>query len=179
MTLHLATPVCAAAVLLAISPAAAQDADPDMLSFALGAFDATNIGEDNGFATAEGRVELRLGGKLLGVGEVWRGFGPLIGVMANADGAVMGYAGIYADIRLGRNVVLQPSTSVAAYGKGSSKDLGGVLEFNSGVLLAYRFESQSQLGIEVTHISNASVYDDNPGVNSVLVQYAVPLGRLW
>ncbi|HID90986.1 TPA: hypothetical protein EYP44_03395, partial [Candidatus Bathyarchaeota archaeon] len=39
------------------------------------------------------------------------------------------------------------------------KDLGGALEFRSGIEASYAFENDSRLGVAFNHISNASLYD--------------------
>lgn len=157
----------------------ARAADPDQLGFGVAVFDLLDLGEEGNKGTVEGRVELRFGGKIWGTGEVWRGIGPLVGVMANADGGVLGYAGIYADFRFAQNIVLQPFTSVGGYRQGDSIDLGGVLQFQSGLLLGYRFDSGHQLGVYFNHTSNSGLGDTNHGVDALGVMYSLPFGRLF
>ena len=135
---------------------------PHYLNLAVGTFEAFDD-EDSAFA---GQVEWRFGRKLLG-------FGPLIGALSNTDGGVIGYAGIYLDLALGR-FVLSPQTGVGAYEKGSSKDLGGTFEFISGLDLSYRFADRSRLGVRYEHISNANLHDTNPGADILLLNYGIP-----
>jgi hypothetical protein len=97
-----------------------------------------------------------------------------MGVMANTDGGVFGYGGIYADIKY-RNLVATPFFTVGGYHQGGSKDLGGTFQFRSGMTFAYQFNRGSRLGVRFAHISNASIYDNNPGENEVLLTYAIPL----
>ena len=99
--------------------------------------------------------------------------------MTNTDRGVFGYGGIYADIRLGDRMVVYPSAGLGGYSEGDSRNLGGVFQFHLGVTAAYRFEDDSSLGITVTHISNASIHDETPGVESILLTYTVPLKRLF
>jgi len=135
---------------------------PHYLNLAVGTFEGFDD-KDNAFA---GQVEWRFGRKLLG-------FGPLVGAMSNTDGGVIGYAGIYLDLALGR-FVLSPQTGIGAYEKGSSKDLGGTFEFISGLGLSYQFADLSRLGIRYEHISNANLHDNNPGADILLLNYGIP-----
>ena len=157
------------------APALAQD--PDLLSVSAGAFDFDDYENE----AAELRVEYRSGWKILGFefGPVFRGIGPMVGLMANTDGGVFGYGGIYSDIQFGERVVLFPSVALGGYNEGDSRDLGGVFQFQLGLTAAYRFEDDSSLGITFAHISNASIHDKNPGVESLLLTYTISLGRLF
>ena len=75
--------------------------------------------------------------------------------------------------------MLRPSFAVGAYADGNGKDLGGVLEFRSAIALAWRFDDRSRLGVEFSHLSNAGIYDTNPGTENLTVNYSVPLDRLF
>ena len=163
------------AFIVSAAPVLAQD--PDLISVSAGAYDF----EDYEDESAELRVEYRSGWKILGVefGPVFRGIGPMVGLMADTNGGVFGYGGIYADIRLGDRVVVYPTTGLGGHSEGDSRDLGGVFQFHLGVAATYRFEDDSSLGITVTHISNATIHDENPGVETILLTYTVPLKQLF
>lgn len=125
---------------------------------------------DEGFlgdASAMGKLEWRYGGK------VWI-FGPVLGVLANNDGGVLGYGGIYADLRLG-DFLVTPQFAISAYERGDGPDLGGVLEFRSAVTVSYRFDNGIRLGIGGSHISNARIHDRNPGTEEIYISVAFPL----
>ena len=49
------------------------------------------------------------------------------------------------------------------------------MEFRTGAELAWRFDGKGRLGIAFHHISNASIYDRNPGTEMLVLTYAVPL----
>ena len=104
---------------------------------------------------------------------------PMVGGFVTTDGSLYGYGGIYTDFDLSDQVVLRPSFAVGAYSDGDGKDLGGVLEFRSGIELAWRFANRSRLGLEFTHISNAGIYDHNPGMETLTVNYSMPLDSLF
>ncbi len=149
--------------IVAAGPAAAQEGE--FLALSLGAFDIAN----DDIAT-EGRFEYRLD-------ELGYNIGPMVGVMFNSDAGAYLYGGFFLDLEFG-NWVVMPNLAVGAYGKGSGKDLGHVIEFRSALELAYRFANRSRLGIAVSHISNANLGDSNPGVESLVITYAIPFDRL-
>jgi hypothetical protein len=100
---------------------------------------------------------------------------PFGGVMASTDGALYGYAGFMVDIFFGKRIVFTPNVAVGLYADGDGKALGSVIEFRSGVELAYRFDSRARLGIAFHHISNASISANNPGTESVTLVFSLPL----
>ena len=161
------TRAAAAAVALAVmaaGPAAAQEGE--FLALSLGGFD---IARDD--TATEARVEYRLD-------DIGYNIGPMVGVMFNSDASVYFYGGFFLDFEFG-NWVVMPNLAVGAYVEGNGKDLGHVVEFRSGVELAYRFDDRSRLGIAFSHISNANLGERNPGAGSLVVTYAIHLDRLW
>jgi len=105
------------------------------------------------------------------------GVRPMIGINVTNDSAVYGYAGLNWDVPLlDKQLYLIPNFAVGAYKRGDGRDLGGALEFRSGLELAYQFKNAQRLGIAFNHISNASIYKHNPGSETLLVSYSVPLG---
>ena len=139
--------------------------DPSFLALSAGGFDVN----DNETA-AEARIEFRWNRKFLG-------FKPMIGLLGNSKGGIYGYGGINFDVYLGRRWVLMPNFAVGGYRRGASKNLGNVLEFRSGLELAYRFDDRSRLGVAISHISNASISDNNPGTESLVLTYSIPIGN--
>lgn len=141
--------------------------NPSYLDFGVGAFDV-----DHSNQSAAGYVEYRYGKKLFNI------VGPLAGIMANTDGGVFGYGGIYGDAKFW-NLVVTPFFSVGGYHRGGSKDLGGVFQFREGITIAYEFDKGfnqgSRIGFRYAHISNAGIHDRNPGENELLLTYAIPL----
>ena len=157
--------LAAVVALVLLRPGAAAAGDPDYLSFSVGGFD---VHDD--MTTAEFRVEYR---------SDWRRYilTPMVGLMANADGGVYGYGGVFIDFYFGRRLVVSPNFAVGAYRHGGSKDLGSVIEFRSGLELAYRFDDRSRLGLAFQHISNASIDKNNPGTESLVLTYSIPFGE--
>lgn len=137
--------------------------DPAFLTFGAGVFDFHRSTK-----AAEFAVSYRSNQR-------WWIFKPHAGILGTSKGGVYGWWGLLVDVYLGQNWVVTPSTSIGAYGRGSGKDLGSALEFRSGLELAYRFENKSRVGFGVYHLSNASTGRKNPGEESLLVYYAMPI----
>jgi len=138
---------------------------PNYVDLGIGVFDVFKR-DEHSKRSLSGRVELRIGEKLYG-------FGPLIGLMANTDGGVDGYGGLYVDLAVG-DVIVTPIAAVSGYAQGDSVDLGGVFQFRIGLGAAYEFENDLRVGVRLAHISNAGIHDDNPGEEEVYFTVALP-----
>ena len=157
--------------LIAGSPALAQDRGA--LAVALGAF---SVEEPD--RAAELRLEYQSAIRVF-ERSLWSdfdGFAPLIGLMANSDGAVFGYGGIQTDIALDERWVATPAFGVGGYHEADSRDLGGIFQFHLGLTIAYGVAEGQSLGLTWAHISNAGIHEANPSANSLLVTYRVRLG---
>ncbi len=153
-----------ATAMLALTGATAAHAD-DYLSVNLGEFNALRTNQQAFQFGAEYRFS-----------EVSYGIRPIIGAFGTGDSSAYGYAGLNWDVALLPNqLYLVPNFAVGAYHEGDGKNLGGTLEFRSGIELDYQFQNQHQLGVALNHISNASIYSHNPGEESVIVTYSVPV----
>ena len=143
--------------------------DPDFLSVGAGWFD-WNREKDVG---GEFRLEYRSDHK-------WWIFKPFL--MAAATNHKMSFLGmgVLVDIHLGRRLVLTPSFAPTWWrGETEGLDLGYPLEFRSQMELAYRFNDRSRLGVAISHYSNASLGDSNPGTETLSVYYSIPLNVLF
>lgn len=99
---------------------------------------------------------------------------PFVGGSVTTDAGLYGYAGLALDIYFGEHVVVTPNFAPALYEEGDGKDLGYALEFRSGIEVAWRFEDRSRLGIALHHLSNAGLGDDNPGTETLMLNYSMP-----
>jgi lipid A 3-O-deacylase len=144
-------------------------ADPPRIAVGAGAFDVTpSASNRHGGTAAELRAEYRFGDVLWFVS-------PFIGVQGTSDAAFYGYGGFGVDVNFGPNIVLTPNVAAGYFARGSGTNLGSWWEFRSGAELAWRFENMSRLGVAVHHTSNAGLTKRNPGEQSVLLMYSVPL----
>lgn len=158
----------ATGLLFAQSGGALAQEDPAFLSIGAGYFDWNRQKDE----AAEFRLEYRDDHKL------WI-FRPLAGIMGTSDGAVYGFAGVGVDVFFGNRFVVTPSFAPGYYHEGSGLDLGYGLEFRSQIEFAYRFDNRSRLGLAVSHMSNASLGDTNPGTESAILYYSMPINMIF
>lgn len=152
-----------------VSVAPAKADDPSFLTFGVGAFDF-NRQKDEG---VEFRLDYRTDYKL------WI-FKPFLTAAGVSNGMSFLGAGVLVDVYFGNRFVVTPSFAPTWWrGKTDTLDLGHALEFRSQIEFAYRFDDRSRLGVAVSHSSNASLGDTNPGTESVLVNYSYPLEKMF
>jgi lipid A 3-O-deacylase len=145
-----------------LGPIVVHGNEADHLLLGAGVFD---LRDD---PSGAGTVEYRFGRKVFVVGLA-------LGLMTNTDGGLFGYVGAYGDLSY-KKIYMTPQLAIGGYREGSSKDLGGVFQFRQSLDLAYRFGNGHRLGIRAAHISNADIYDINPGEEELLLTYSFPLG---
>jgi lipid A 3-O-deacylase len=147
----------------------AQAEDKALINLSAGMFDW----ESSRTQEFEGRIEYRSGYGLFESDGAFRGFKPLVGLMATTGGSVFGYAGLAAPFAFddGRWEIV-PSGGIGAYSKGNGLDLGGTFEFHLGIGASYAVTGDSRLGLAIYHISNAGTHRKNPGVNTVAVTWS-------
>lgn len=85
--------------------------------------------------------------------------------------------GIGFEMKMLRHIVIAPSFMPGLYIKGSGRNLGYPIEFRSCFDLAYEWNCGWRLGVQVFHISNASLGRRNPGMNVHLLVLSIPLKR--
>ncbi len=99
---------------------------------------------------------------------------PAVGVAGTEDGNTWAYGGLRLDFKLG-SWVITPQFAVALYERGNGRELGGALEFRSGIEVAHKFPGGPRVGLLFYHLSNADIYHLNPGSNSLVL--TLSLGR--
>lgn len=143
--------------------------EPSVVEIGAGVFDVAREEHWLSHGTpAAFAVALRLGGK------AWYA-GPMLGALANHQGGVYGYGGFYFDFSPihARRWRLSPSFGVGGYRRGEGKPLTHTLAFQVAGTVTYDLDGRSRLGLTVSHISNAFIYNPNPGAESILLTYAV------
>jgi hypothetical protein len=107
-------------------------------------------------------------------------FKPHAGILGTSSGIAYGYAGLLVDIYFGKRFVVTGSTAVGAYNRGDDSALGNsTIQFRSGIETSYRFDDRSRVGLGFYHISNAGLSKKNPGEETLLVNYAMPIGKIF
>jgi len=139
--------------------------DPGYLIINAGAFD---FHRDT--SAAQFGAQYRMGKKL------WI-IKPVVGIFGTSDGAVYGYGGFGIDLYFGKCkcIIFTPDFAVGYFDKGDGKDLGNKVEFRSGGEVSYRFQDRSRIGFAIHHLSNASLSDSNPGEESFMANYSIPI----
>ena len=146
----------------------AAHADGDYLSLNAGDYNALRSGQEHDFQYG---AEYRFS-------DIGYGLHPIIGGFGTSKSAAYGYGGINWDVALLPNqLYIVPNFAVGAYKEGDSgsKQLGGALEFRSGIEMDYQFPNAMQVGIALNHISNAGIYAHNSGEETVMGTYSIPV----
>lgn len=100
---------------------------------------------------------------------------PIAGLMAAGDGSTYAYAGARIERPFRARWIFSPSFAAGFYSRDRGKELGGVLEFRTGLEIAYRLGGSHRLGAALYHLSNAGINGDNPGTESLLLTYSTGL----
>ncbi|MDT7951972.1 MAG: acyloxyacyl hydrolase [Acetobacteraceae bacterium] len=167
-------PFCLSLLLASCASIGAQAAGPDLLVFGAGATDVLR----NQKSAAEVRFEYRPAWSLVPFVEPLLQIKPWAGLEVTTRGSLWGGAGILLDVPVGPFVVI-PSFGVGGYERGSGKNLGSALEFRSQIEVGYVFRDQSRVTAAFSHLSNAGITRRNPGTEAVVIQYMLPIGRLF
>ncbi|MGB0681264.1 MAG: acyloxyacyl hydrolase [Magnetovibrionaceae bacterium] len=153
---------------VALQPGQARADDPAFLTIAGGWFDFNRQKDQGG----EYRLEYRSDYKLWVVK-------PFAAIAGSETGNFFVGAGILADIYFGRRWVVTPSFAPHYYAGGNDDlDLGYELEFRSQLEVAYRFDNRARLGLAISHYSNASLGDSNPGTETLSLNLSWPMEAL-
>ena len=156
-------------IILAVSEMEARA--PDWISVAAGAYDILRPKR----TTAEFEIEYKFHVRKWGSPIEWLEFLPLVGVMTNINRGGYLYAGLNFDFTFFNHLLFSPGLAAGYYWPGSGKNLGFPLEFRSGVELAWQFCDYRRLGVHFYHLSNASLGKHNPGEESLVLYYDIPI----
>ncbi len=99
---------------------------------------------------------------------------PAYGVAGTKDGNAWIYGGLRLEMKVG-DWLVTPQFAVSLYDEGGGKDLGGVLEFRSGLEATRQLGDGPRFGLLFYHLSNGGFYTFNPGSNSLVMKLS--LGR--
>ncbi len=154
------------ALVLGLAASAARADDPDLLAVGAGTYNVLRQSKE-----AELRLEYRFSDRFLYIVR------PVVGMLATDERSFYAYGGIRLDFEIDRHFVIMPEAAFGYWSRGNGRDLGGPVEFKTGGEVAYRFDDYSRLGFLFDHISNAGIYRKNPGVESALIVYSIPIGR--
>ncbi len=98
------------------------------------------------------------------------GWGAALSV--DADGGAHLGAGLIGVYSLNDRWFVEGSVMPGYYNEGSDEnDLGGSFQIRSLLGLGYTLNGGDKISVAITHKSNASTQDPNPGVNTLLLRY--------
>jgi len=152
--------------LLSASPA--QAGQPAAIEVSAGQFSALRgsaaheIGWELGFASRRFRWLPR----------VVPGLSPTVGAMATAKGTLYVYGGFRCDLPLGKTWRWSPQLATGVFYRYAGHNLGGALEFRSGIEVSRRLGERAHLGLTLYHLSNAGLFDSNPGSESLVLTFS-------
>ena len=158
---------------LSIPFLAAAGHPPDLFTVALGSFDFYR----EKYRTLELNLEYKFHSKFLKSPIDVLEFRPLVGIMGNARGSGYVYLGIDFDLVFFDHLLISPGFAAGYYWQGNGKDLGYPIEFRSGVELGWQFSDYRRLGLHFYHLSNASIGQRNPGEESLVFFYDIPIAK--
>jgi lipid A 3-O-deacylase len=93
---------------------------------------------------------------------------PAFGITGSSKDALLAYAGLRSDLDITSRWRLTPGFAVGLYQGNGDIDLGGPVEFRSSLDISRALARGPRLGIELYHVSNARLYDRNPGINALV-----------
>lgn len=126
----------------------------------------------------EVRLEYRPAWSLIPMVEPLFQVRPWAGLEISTRGTVWGGGGVLIDVPVG-DFVLTPSVGVGGYEQGSGRALGSAIEFRSQFEAGYVFADRSRVSVAISHLSNGGFNKHNPGTDALVLQYALPIGRLF
>lgn len=148
-----------------------RECPPDFLSVAIGSYDVYRPK----YRTFEFEMEYKFHLKCLKPPNQYLQFVPLIGLMSTAQISFYGYLGINFDLLFFHHLHFSPGFAAGYYARGKGKNLGFPIEFRSGFELGWKFSDWHRIGIHFYHLSNASLGSRNPGEESLVLFYDIPL----
>ena len=108
------------------------------------------------------------------IGRDYGPFGVAYGLSATEDGAFWAGIGPLYEIPIGEAFYAELHLMPGIYVQGDGPDLGGPLEFRSGIEIGYEANGV-RYGLSYDHRSNNEFYDTNPGLETL--QFRVSISR--
>ncbi len=103
-------------------------------------------------------------------------FGTALGLSLGEEGETWLGAGVTWDWRFGGSPFYGELHAMPGlYLDNGGFDLGGPIAFRSGVELGYEAINGWRYAVSYDHRSNAGIYDDNPGIETVQFRVSIPL----
>ncbi|MBL4772899.1 MAG: acyloxyacyl hydrolase [Alcanivoracaceae bacterium] len=158
-------------LVMSLSTVAQTDKDSDypMLNLTAG-----KIGVLDSTPKKASRFGLEYRGKKISKWEII----PAYGYTWSINGSKYIYSDLKHDWNFKNNLVFTLSLGTGLFDNNDSIDLGHAIEFRSGIELTYRFKHGSRIGIAAYHLSNSRISSKNPGTESIVISYLIPLNKI-
>ena len=153
---------------LLVAPPASERPDQTYLALGAGHYDALDNGDIAQDVDLRGELRFAQRWGSAGLARVH----PFAGLEASAD-ARYALGGVLADIRYER-WYLAPSLGAGLYEARHRADLGATLEFRSQFEFGHVFSDGQRLALALSHLSNAGLGDENPGVEVLTLYWQWP-----
>ncbi len=110
------------------------------------------------------------------LGHAWGPFQPAAGLSVSADGEIWAGFGPTWDYAFGRSGFYTELHAMPGLNLDDTGfDLGGAVAFRSGIEVGYESDGGWRYALSYDHRSNAGLYEDNPGIETVQLRVSVPL----
>jgi lipid A 3-O-deacylase len=105
----------------------------------------------------------------------WWVFSPFAGGVFTTNASYMIYAGVFVPVDITRILLFRISFAPGIYNQGQEIYLGLWLEFRTSVEFSVNILDKVRLGLEFSHISNASISPVNPGCETINLMVQIPV----
>ena len=103
-------------------------------------------------------------------------FQTIYGLSTTTDGdAWAGLGHAYTMTDRSERAYVQLHAMTGLYMQGDGPDLGGPIEFRSGIEFGYENKSGWRFALSYDHRSNAGIYENNPGIETVQFRVSAPI----
>jgi hypothetical protein len=99
-------------------------------------------------------------------------FVPAFGAMVNSDSSYYAYGSFRFEVPVGERWQVTPQLGYGLYDRNGGFNLGGQVEFRSGLEVTRQLGERFRLGLIFYHLSNAGIYVHNPGSESLVLTFA-------
>ena len=97
---------------------------------------------------------------------------PWLGAEATTDGTIWLGGGLLYDWQFNDTWHLKPGLGLGYYSRGNSDlDLGYPIEFRTQLEITKDINAQNSLGLAISHLSNANLDSENPGVEALNIYW--------
>lgn len=107
---------------------------------------------------------------------LWQGFQPVVGASLSTHREAWAGVGLaYTWRGTDSTTFVRAAVMPGLYRRGNGRDLGGPFMIRSSVEAGWVLRAGGELAIGLAHRSNAGIYAQNPGLDTLYLTYSMPL----